>query len=68
MAEPLARRPAAGRARTPYGGTALGASLLVAMVGTAAVLAIQTRANADLRTANLDLATPTRSSSGRTPI
>ena len=36
--------------------TAAGAAVLVALVGTAAVLAVQTRANADLKAANTDLA------------
>src|SRR5262249_19165094 len=36
--------------------TAAGAAVLVALVGTAAVLAVQTRANRELRRANLDLA------------
>ena len=36
--------------------TAAGAAVLVALVGTAAVLAVQTRANADLKAANTELA------------
>ena len=36
--------------------TAAGAAVLVALVGTAAVLAVQTRANADLQAANTELA------------
>ena len=38
------------------GVTAAGAAVLVALVGTAAVLAVQTRANSELKAANADLA------------
>ena len=43
-------------ARHRVGVTAAGAAVLVALVGTAAVLAVQTRANANLKAANADLA------------
>jgi tetratricopeptide (TPR) repeat protein len=42
--------------RHRVGVTAIGAALLVALAGTAAVLAVQTQANRKLRSANLELA------------
>ena len=47
--------------------TAVGAAVLVALAGTGAVLAVQTRANGELRRANMDLAWPTTRSPGPTP-
>jgi eukaryotic-like serine/threonine-protein kinase len=44
-------------ARHRVGVTAAGAALLVALAGTGAVLAVQTKANSELRCANLELAT-----------
>ena len=43
-------------AAEPDGGDGRGRAVLVALVGTAAVLAVQTRANADLHAANTELA------------
>jgi serine/threonine-protein kinase len=55
--EPWPRTAVRWLTRHRVGVTAIGAAVLVALVGTAAVLAVQTTANADLRRANLDLAT-----------
>jgi serine/threonine-protein kinase len=54
-AEPLVRRARrwAKQNRTAF--TALAAAVLVALAGTAAVLVVQTQANADLNAANADL-------------
>ena len=54
--EPLARRARRWARRNRTAVTAAGAAVLVALVGTAAVLAVQTRANADLKAANAELA------------
>ncbi|MGP0062518.1 MAG: protein kinase domain-containing protein [Isosphaeraceae bacterium] len=54
--EPWARRARRWARRNRTAVTAAGAAVLVALVGTAAVLAVQTRANADLKTANTELA------------
>ncbi len=54
--EPLARRARRWARRNRTAVTALATSVLVALAGTAAVLAVQTRANAELKGANLDLA------------
>jgi eukaryotic-like serine/threonine-protein kinase len=53
--EPWARQARRWARRNRTVVTAAGASVLVALVGTAAVLAVQTRANANLRAANTDL-------------
>ena len=55
--EPASRRLLRWLTRHRTGVTAAGAAVLVALAGTAAVLAVQTRANADLKHANDDLAT-----------
>ena len=54
--EPFSRRARRWARRNRTAVTALAASVLVALAGTAAVLAVQTRANAELKQANLDLA------------
>ncbi|MFI5455097.1 MAG: protein kinase [Isosphaerales bacterium] len=54
--EPWARTARRWARRNRTAVTAAGAAVLVALVGTAAVLAVQTRANADLKAANADLA------------
>ena len=54
--EPLARRARRWARRNRTLVTAAGAAVLVALVGTAAVLAVQTRANATLHAANTELA------------
>ena len=54
--EPLSRRARRWARRNRSVVTAAGAAVLVALVGTAAVLAVQTRANADLKAANAELA------------
>ncbi len=54
--EPWSRRSRRWARRNRTAMTAAGAAVLVALVGTAAVLAVQTRANADLKTANTELA------------
>jgi serine/threonine protein kinase/tetratricopeptide (TPR) repeat protein len=54
--EPLARRARRWARRNRTAVTSLVASVLVALVGTGAVLAVQTRANARFRQANRDLA------------
>ena len=54
--EPWARRARRWARRNRTAVTAAGAAVLVALVGTAAVLAVQTRANADLKAANTELA------------
>ncbi len=54
--EPWARRARRWARRHRTAVTAAGAAVLVALVGTAAVLAVQTRANSDLKVANADLA------------
>ncbi|QDV39255.1 serine/threonine-protein kinase [Tautonia plasticadhaerens] len=53
--EPVSRWLLRWLTRHRTGVTAAGAALLVALAGTAAVLAVQTRANADLNRANTDL-------------
>ncbi len=55
--EPASRRLLRWLTRHRTGVTAAGAAVLVALAGTAAVLAVQTRANADLKRANADLET-----------
>ncbi|HKI42648.1 MAG TPA: serine/threonine-protein kinase, partial [Mycobacterium sp.] len=54
--EPFARRARRWARRNRTAVTALAASVLVALVGTAAVLAVQTRANGQLQQANRKLA------------
>jgi serine/threonine protein kinase/tetratricopeptide (TPR) repeat protein len=54
--EPFSRRLLRWLTRHRTGVTAGAAALLVALAGTAAVLAVQTRANSELRRANADLA------------
>jgi serine/threonine-protein kinase len=54
--EPWSRRARRWERRHRTAVTAVTAAVLVALVGTAAVLAVQTRANADLKRANNDLA------------
>ncbi len=54
--EPFSRRARRWARRNRTAVTAAAAALLVALVGTAAVLAVQTRANANLQAANTDLA------------
>jgi hypothetical protein len=54
--EPISRRLLRWLTRHRTGVTAAGASLLVALAGTVAVLPVQTRANADLRSAHANLA------------
>ncbi len=54
--EPVMRRVRRWARRNRTVVTAAGAAVLVALVGTAAVLAVQTRANADLRASNVELA------------
>ncbi len=54
--EPFSRRARRWARRNRTAVTAAGAALLVALVGTAAVLAVETRANANLHAANTDLA------------
>jgi len=54
--EPRARKLVRWLTRHRVGVTAAGAALLVALAGTGAVLAVQTRANSDLKTANTELA------------
>ena len=58
--EPWARTLARWLTRHRVGVTAAGAAVLVALVGTAAVLAVQTRANADLRRPTPSWPSPTR--------
>ncbi|HEY2159579.1 MAG TPA: serine/threonine-protein kinase, partial [Isosphaeraceae bacterium] len=53
--EPASRRLLRWLTRHRTGVTAAGAAVLVALAGTAAVLAVQTRANHDLKRANTDL-------------
>ena len=54
--EPWARKARRWARRNRTVVTAAGAAVLVALVGTAAVLAVQTRANANLHAANTELA------------
>ncbi len=54
--EPFSRRVRRWARRNRTMVTAAGAAVLVALIGTAAVLAVQTRASAHLRAANADLA------------
>ena len=54
--EPWARGRGGGPGRNRTTVTAAGHAVLVALIGTAAVLAVQTRASAHLRAANADLA------------
>jgi tetratricopeptide (TPR) repeat protein/tRNA A-37 threonylcarbamoyl transferase component Bud32 len=54
--EPVMRRARRWARRNRTVVTAAGAAVLAALVGTAAVLAVQTRANADLRASNAELA------------
>jgi serine/threonine-protein kinase len=54
--EPLARRARRWARRNRTAVTAAAVALLVALAGTGVVLAVQTKANSDLRAANLDLA------------
>ncbi len=54
--EPFSRRARRWARRNRTAVTAAGAAVLVALVGTAVVLAVQTRANADLKAANAELA------------
>ncbi len=54
--EPLSRRARRWARRHRSGVTAAAISVLVALAGTAAVLAVQTRANRELKRANMDLA------------
>ncbi len=54
--EPVSRRVLRWLTRHRTKMTAAGAALLVALVGTAAVLAVQTRANRELKEANTELA------------
>ena len=54
--EPWSRRARRWARRNRTAVTAAAAAVLVALVGTAAVLAVQTRANANLKAANTDLA------------
>ena len=54
--EPLMRRARRWARRNRTVVTAAGAAVLVALVGTAAVLAVQTRANTELRASNAKLA------------
>ena len=54
--EPLSRRARRWARRNRTAVTAAAAAVLVALVGTAAVLAVQTRANANLHAANTELA------------
>ena len=58
--EPWARRARRWARRNRTAVTAAGAAVLVALVGTAAVLAVQTRANANLKAANPSWPSPTR--------
>jgi eukaryotic-like serine/threonine-protein kinase len=53
--EPLSRRAGRWTRRNRTAVTALAASVLVALAGTSAVLAVQTRANEQLQAANFDL-------------
>jgi serine/threonine-protein kinase len=54
--EPLSRKARRWARRHRTGVTTAAAAVLFALAGTAAVLAVQTRANADLKTANASLA------------
>jgi serine/threonine-protein kinase len=54
--EPLARRMRRWGRRNRTAVTAAGVAVLVALIGTASVLAVQTRANVRLREANVELA------------
>jgi serine/threonine-protein kinase len=54
--EPMSRRVLRWLTRHRTGVTAAGAAVLMALAGTGAVLAVQTRANAELMRANADLA------------
>ncbi len=54
--EPLSRRARRWARRHRTGVTAAAIAVLVALAGTAAVLAVQTRANRELKRANMDLA------------
>ncbi len=54
--EPWTRSLLRWLSRHRVGVTAAGAAVLVALAGTGAVLAVQTRANRELKTANIDLA------------
>jgi serine/threonine-protein kinase len=54
--EPVSRRLLRWLTRHRTGVTAAGAALLVALAGTGAVLAVQTRANTELKRSNVDLA------------
>jgi eukaryotic-like serine/threonine-protein kinase len=58
--EPLSRRARRWARRNRTAVTALAASVLVALAGTAAVLAVQTQANGRLKQANIDLAVANR--------
>ncbi len=58
--EPWTRTLVRWLTRHRVGVTAAGAAVLVALVGTAAVLGVQTRANAELKSANVDLAIANR--------
>jgi eukaryotic-like serine/threonine-protein kinase len=53
--EPWSRRSRRWARRNRTAVTSLAAAVLVALVGTGAVLAVQTRANTELKSANLDL-------------
>jgi serine/threonine-protein kinase len=55
--EPWKRRLLRWLTRHRTGVTTAGAAVLVALAGTGAVLAVQTKANSELRSANLELAT-----------
>ena len=58
--EPLTRRARRWARRNRTAVTSLAAAVLVALVGTAAVLAVQTQANGRLKQANIDLAIANR--------
>ena len=58
--EPSARRCAAVGARNRTAVTAAAAAVLVALAGTASVLAVQTQANAELRPPTPTWPSPTR--------
>src|SRR5262249_7289081 len=53
--EPISRRARRWARRNRTAVSSLAAAVLVALVGTAAVLMVQTRANADLLSANMEL-------------
>ena len=58
--EPLSRRARRWARRNRTAVTSLAAAVLVALAGTAAVLAVQTQANGRLKQANIDLAVANR--------